>query len=93
MLQHDLLRLIVAHVHGNDLVGLLLDDRILLIRDFPSVIKGEKKLVEAALEIAFSAQSPPEWQRSIYVAFEHGRVGVITVRCPSGFHKLPAHTW
>lgn len=65
---------------------LLSDDRMVLVRDFESVVKGEATLHDASLEVQFT--SPPGQglsyiyglEQSVYIAFDSGRVAVVTVR-------------
>ncbi|OBZ69689.1 hypothetical protein A0H81_10461 [Grifola frondosa] len=75
---------IAAHVSrsGRDLVGLLSDNRLVVIREFERVIKGQIALRDAALELDITI---PEIDRSehfpdfsVYLAYEYGRVAVIT---------------
>lgn len=81
------LALIILAVHvspdGTTVVALMSDSRLLVIKDIKRVIKGEVNFKESALIIHLSC---PEHSTvtadssAIYLAFEFGRVGVITVR-------------
>jgi hypothetical protein len=56
-----------------------LDATLLLIKDIVPVIKGEARLNDSALLVSRSPTYSRARARGIYLAFEHGRVGVITV--------------
>ena len=68
----------IAHVSrdGRDLAILSSRDRLLLIRDFERVCRGEVSLADAGQVLRLFPGD-----RCCYLAFEHGRVCVATVRC------------
>lgn len=77
----DCLRLHAAHVSsdGKTIAALTEDSSLLLIKDVLSVIGNRTKLQDASLTLTFN--QPPNTKRppeAIYLAFEFGRVGVIT---------------
>ncbi|KAI8974002.1 hypothetical protein BD414DRAFT_498829 [Trametes punicea] len=64
---------------GKDFVAQLSDSRVLAIRDFMRIARGEVPLEKAALEIGKTVPYlGVDEHFSIYLAFEYGRVGVIT---------------
>ncbi|KAH9889520.1 hypothetical protein C8Q73DRAFT_793718 [Cubamyces lactineus] len=77
---------------GKDLFAQLSDSRVVAIRDFMRVARGEVTLKKATLEIGKTV--PPQGMDehfSIYLAFEHGRTAVITT---SGIYPMtldPTH--
>ncbi|KAI0665664.1 hypothetical protein C8Q78DRAFT_985901 [Trametes maxima] len=71
---------------GTDLVAQLSDSRVVLIRDFMRVARGEVSLMKAVLEVGKTL--PPQQvdeHFSIYLTYEFGRVGLITT---SGVYVL-----
>lgn len=73
--------LIPAHVSkcGRHLVALLSDNRLLLIEDFERVARGDVSLANAALELYITLPRDA-MPNGVYLAYEFGRVSVITVR-------------
>ena len=74
---------------GKDFAAQLSDSRIVVIRDFMRVVRGEISLKAATLE---SGKTIPrlggtDEHFSIYLASEHGRLGIVTVRVHL-FHLL-----
>ncbi|KAH9941924.1 hypothetical protein B0H21DRAFT_543104 [Amylocystis lapponica] len=73
-----------AHVSssGRDIAIMLGDDRIVLVRDFERVIKSEISLHEASLEINTTIPTENSYifgrEKSVYLAFDSGRVGLVT---------------
>ncbi len=67
---------------GKDLVTQLSDSRMVVIRDFARVIRGEISIREAALEIGKTIPrlGNSDEHFSIYLSYENGRLGVVTVR-------------
>ncbi|OSC99830.1 hypothetical protein PYCCODRAFT_1437984 [Trametes coccinea BRFM310] len=64
---------------GKDLVAQLSDSRIISIRDFMRVARGEVPLNKAALELGKTVPyRGVDEHFSIYLCFEYGRIGVIT---------------
>ncbi|KAI0759997.1 hypothetical protein BD413DRAFT_487088 [Trametes elegans] len=65
---------------GTDIITQLSDSRLVVIRDFMRVARGEVPLKQAALEIGkiLPPRQGPDEHFSIYLAFEHGRAGVVT---------------
>lgn len=81
----------VVHVSrdGKDLAAQLSDSRQVVIRDFMRVVRGEISLRTAALE---NGKTIPrlggtDEHFSIYLAFEFGRIGIVTVSYTS---RLPS---
>ncbi|PCH36636.1 hypothetical protein WOLCODRAFT_108951 [Wolfiporia cocos MD-104 SS10] len=75
------LPLLAIHVSrsGRDIAALTVDNRLVILRDFERVAKGQVTYADAALEIRlapFSISSPRA--ESIYLAFECGRVSAVT---------------
>ncbi|CCM03953.1 uncharacterized protein FIBRA_06106 [Fibroporia radiculosa] len=72
------LNFVAVHVSrsGRDLVILMDDNRLLLVQDFERIIKDEVELTDVALEVHL----PNQLKRgsSVYLAYEHGRVSVVT---------------
>lgn len=66
---------------GRTIAALTMDTHLLVIKDVLSVIKGQIKLLDPRASFIVSLQNPWSSYRpeSIYLAFEHGRIGVITV--------------
>ena len=66
----------IAHVSrdGRDLVVLSETDRVVFIRDFERVCRGETSLEQAGLSLSMQSQD-----ECCYLGFEHGRVCVATV--------------
>ncbi|KAI0687433.1 hypothetical protein BC835DRAFT_1512682 [Cytidiella melzeri] len=67
---------------GKSVVAMLSSSRLLVIRDIEELIQGEKEFEDLAMQVVFSC---PEHEaklrlpyRGVYLAVEHGRVGVIT---------------
>lgn len=58
---------------------MLADNRLLLIEDFERVAKGHVPLADAALELNITLVEN-EMFVGVYLAYEFGRVSVITVR-------------
>ncbi|KAI0365572.1 hypothetical protein BV20DRAFT_1038856 [Pilatotrama ljubarskyi] len=78
---------------GADIVAQLSDSRLIVIRDFMRVARGEVPLEKATLEIGKTLPQRQSMDEhfSIYLAFEHGRAGVVTT---SGIYVLtldPTH--
>ncbi|KAI0783060.1 hypothetical protein C8Q75DRAFT_785619 [Abortiporus biennis] len=65
-----------AHVWENHLAATLSDNRLILIRDYVKVIKGEHALNDSILEI--DLRSEGHRSTTVYLAFEFGRVGVVS---------------
>ena len=66
---------------GKTVVALLSDSRLLVIKDITRIIKAETTLKDSAIEIHLPCPglTPAEMDQSaVYLAFEHGRVGVVT---------------
>ncbi|RPD52756.1 hypothetical protein L226DRAFT_548676 [Lentinus tigrinus ALCF2SS1-7] len=65
---------------GKDLVAQLSDSRLVVIRDFMRVVRGEIALSAAALEIGktIPRHGGTDEHFSIYLSYEHGRLGVVT---------------
>ncbi|CDO77035.1 hypothetical protein BN946_scf184403.g10 [Trametes cinnabarina] len=64
---------------GTDLVAQLSDSRIIAIRDFMRVARGDVPLNKAALELGKTVPyRGVDEHFSIYLCFEYGRIGVIT---------------
>ncbi|TFK85124.1 hypothetical protein K466DRAFT_601435 [Polyporus arcularius HHB13444] len=65
---------------GKDLVTQLSDSRMVVIRDFARVIRGEISVRAAALEIGKTIPrlGNSDEHFSIYLTYEHGRLGVVT---------------
>ncbi len=68
------------------MVALLSDCRLLVIKDIVEVIKGKRTLDESSMEILLQCNhhlpglNPILSPAAVYLAFEHGHVGVVTVR-------------
>lgn len=76
------MQLVHVSPDGKTVVALLTDSRLLIIKDIIRLIKGEVTLQDSALEVYLSCPEHPTNTASsvaIYLAFEHGRIGVITV--------------
>src|SRR5258708_10456986 len=73
----SLLHFLLAHVSrdGRDLAIMTTRSHVFLIRDFERVCRGEASLETSGLELHLSDQAD-----CFYLAFEHGRVCVVTVR-------------
>lgn len=87
------LRSTAAHVSrdGQDLVALISDNRLLFLKDFERVVRGQISLAEATLEVelissTLNSGGIADWP--VYLAFEHGRVSAVTVSC-----VLPPPNW
>ncbi|KAF9817060.1 hypothetical protein IEO21_03642 [Rhodonia placenta] len=72
-----------AHVSrdGQDLVALISDNRLLFLKDFERVVRGQISLAEATLEVelissTLNSGGIADWP--VYLAFEHGRVSAVT---------------
>jgi hypothetical protein len=67
----------IAHVSrdGRDLVVLSERRRVVFIRDFERICRGETSLEEAGLSLSIRSQDDV----CCYLGFEHGRVCVATV--------------
>lgn len=67
----------LAHVSrdGRDIVIMTSISRVILIRDFERIIRGETSLETSGPVLHLSEQA-----ECFYLAFEHGRVCVATVR-------------
>lgn len=70
----------IVHVCGDDLVILRDDSQLLLIRDYKVTIQSKKPLSPfiVVIKILDPKTSVP-LVRAVYMAFEHGRVAVVTV--------------
>ncbi|TFY59582.1 hypothetical protein EVJ58_g5693, partial [Rhodofomes roseus] len=70
---------VAAHVSrcGRHLVAMLADNRLLLVENFERVIRGELRIAEAALEVNIALPVNAIFI-SVYLAYEFGRVGVVT---------------
>ena len=73
-----------ASPDGKTVVALLNDIRLLVIKYVDRLVKGELTLDQCAVMVHFTYPvdplSPASNGSSVYLAFEYGRVGVITVR-------------
>lgn len=76
---------LIAHVSrdGRDLVILATETRALLVRDFESICRGETTLEEAGQVLRLLPRDV-----CYYLAFEHGRICVATVRISPRFSYL-----
>ena len=76
----------IAHVSrdGRDLAILDSRDRLLLVRDFERVCRGEISLANAAQVLYLLPRD-----RCFYLAFEHGRVCIATVSFPNSSIHAP----
>ncbi|KAI0629050.1 hypothetical protein C8Q77DRAFT_1015195, partial [Trametes polyzona] len=65
---------------GADIVAQLSDSRVLVIRDFMRIVRGEVSLKTAALEIGKSLprRHGTDEDFAIYLGLEHGRAGIVT---------------
>src|SRR5258708_10399102 len=74
----SLLHFLLAHVSrdGRDLAIMTTRSHVFLIRDFERVCRGEASLETSGLELHLSDGI----EECFYLAFEHGRVCVVTVR-------------
>ena len=68
----------IGHVSrdGRDLAILGIRHRVLLVRDFEHICRGEASLVDMSQDLYFFPVG-----QTYYLAFEHGRICVATVRC------------
>ena len=82
-IQH-MLTLSIVHVSpdGRTIALARLNSDLLLVKDIMPLIKGQTNLAGASLVVSFQSH------RAVYLAFEHGRVGFITVRICYGLPSL-----
>lgn len=71
--------IVTAEISGTDLVILLDDSRILVIRNYESVINGHVGLSDAALEITFFKSCPGISEDRCNIAFQNGKLALRTV--------------
>lgn len=82
-----------VHVNSDEksVVCLLSDCRLLLIQDVTELVKDQENLNNHAMEVVFDLSNyeadPFFLPNAVYLAFEYGRVGVVTVRA-LGFSDL-----
>lgn len=65
---------------------MLSDNRLLLLQDFERVARKKINLYDAALEVVVRPRLSDRLHNndeivSVYLAFEHGRVAMVTVGC------------
>ena len=86
---YALLTPMVVHVtrDGKDLVAQLSDSRLVVIRDFMRIVRGEISMSAATLEIGktIPRHGGSDEHFSIYLSYEHGRLGIVTVRTTSNY--------
>lgn len=80
----SLVSLVHVSPDGKTIAALLNDIRLLVIKYVDRLAKGELTLDQCAVMVHFTYPVDPLFPAangsSIYLAFEYGRVGVITVR-------------